>query len=434
VLPPLAVVVSLVGALELLAPTLAGHALDPRNLRWLIALADLVHVAAAAVWIGGLVLFVAAGGRRARERFPALALAAVAVLGAAAIPRAIAAFPSLASVVHTSYGRTVLVKTGLLVAVLGLAWLNRRRIAGIGLTAELALLAVLVVAVAVLTDLRPPPRPSAVPAVAGRPAPPPVDALVLGGQDDDVAVGLAASPRGKSVAIRVTALGPDGNGLNGLRVQVAGGDATPCGSGCYARTIPLPTPPRNVDVRLEGTGAKPATIWFTLPRRWPAPPAAALVTRVDRVFRALRSLVIHEHLASSSKNAITTTYRVAAPDRLAYSIAGGPKAVVIGGTRWDKLPGGRWERSSTEPLKQPEPFWGSDPRTNARVLGTGSVGDRRVDLASFFDPRLPAWFVLSIDPRTGRLLALHMTAQAHFMQHRYTGFDRPLKIVPPAVR
>ena len=410
-------------------PTLAGHALDPRHLRWLIALADFVHVAAAAVWIGGLVLLVAAGGRRARTRFPAIALAAVAVLGAAAIPRAIAAFPSLASVVHTSYGRAVLVKTGLLAAVLVVAWLNRRRIARAGLTVELALLAVLVVAVAVLTDLRPPSRASAAPPVVGRPAPPPADALVLAGQDDDVAVGLAASPRGKSVAIRVTALGEDGNGIDGLRVRVAGGDATPCGAGCYARTIPLPAPPRNVDVRLEGPGVETATLRFVLPRRWPAPAAAALVTRADRVFRGLRSLVIHEHLASSAKNAITTTYRVAAPNRLAYSIVNGPKAVVIGGTRWDKLPGGRWERSQTEPLRQPEPFWGPDPRTNARFLGTGSVAGRRVDLASFYDPRLPAWFVLSIDPTTGRLLALHMTAEAHFMQHRYTDFDEPLRIV-----
>jgi hypothetical protein len=186
-----------------------------------------------------------------------------------------------------------------------------------------------------------------------------------------------------------------------------------------------------VDVALEGTGVEPATIRFTLPAGWPAPPAAALVTRADRVFRGLRSLVIHEHLASSAKNAITTIYRVEAPNRLAYSIAGGPKAVVIGGTRWDKFPGGRWERSSTEPLRQPEPFWGSDPRTNARHLGTGSVAGRRVELASFYDPHIPAWFVLSVDPKTGRLLALHMTAQAHFMQHRYTGFDEPLKIVPP---
>jgi hypothetical protein len=68
---------------------------------------------------------------------------------------------------------------------------------------------------------------------------------------------------------------------------------------------------------------------------------------------------------------------------------------------------------------------------NARFLGTGRVGGRPVWLASFYDPRLPAWFELSIDPRTSRLLALKMTAQAQFMHHRYGGFNRPFEIVPP---
>jgi copper transport protein len=431
-IPPLAILASVLGVVELAAPTLAGHALDPHGYRALVALADFVHVAAAAVWIGGLVLLVAGGSRRARERFPAIALGALVVLGIASIPRAIAAFPSLASVVHTSYGQALLVKTGIVVAVLAVAWLHRKRIARAGFVAELALLAGLVAAVAVLTDLRPPPGAAASPRpVLARPKPPPADAVVLGGEDDDVAIGLAASPRGKKVAVRVTALGPDGYGLDGLQVRVAGIATRRCGPGCYATTIPLPRPRRTVDVAVEGRGAKPATVRFTLPRRWPAPRATALVTRVDRTFRALRTLVIHEHLASSSQNAIDTTYEVAAPNKLAYKIVNGPQAVVIGGTRWDRLPGGRWEKSETEPLKQPEPFWGSDRRTNARLLGGGTVGGKPVKLASFYDPVIPAWFELSIDPATGRLLALRMTAQAHFMRHRYTGFDEPLRIVPP---
>jgi copper transport protein len=431
-IPPLAVVASALAVLELAAPTLSGHALDPRHLRALVALADFVHVAAAAVWIGGLVLLVASGSLRARERFPAIAVGALAVLGAASIPRAIVAFPSLASVVHTSYGQTLLVKTGLLCAVLLVAWINRRRIARAGLGAELALLGVLVVSVAVLTELRPPERASAAArAIPARPAPPPADAVVLAGEDDDVAVGLAASPRGGDVAVRVTALGQDGKGIDGLTVGIAEHEAEPCGPGCYAATIPLPPPPRSVPVSLSGPGAKPATVRFVLPRRWPAPAAGALVARSDRVFRNLRTLVIHERLASNARNAIMTTYQVAAPNRLAYSIAGGPRAVVIGGTRWDEVPGGSWERSQTQPLKEPEPFWGPDPRTNAHLLGSGRVGGRPVQIASFYDPHIPAWFVLSIEPKSGRLLALEMTAQAHFMRHRYTGFDRPLWIAPP---
>ncbi len=431
-IPALGFVASAAGVLELAAPTLAGHALDPRNYRALIALVDFVHVSAAAIWIGGLLLLVVSRGARARRRFPTIAIGAVLVLGAASIPRAIAAFPSLSSVVHTSYGQTLLVKTGILFAVLAVAWLNRHRIAQIGLGAELALLGGLVVAVAVLTELPPPPRATAAQrAVPAVPEPPPADAVVLGGEDDDVAVGLAASPRGRNVAVRVTALGQDGKGIDRLTVRIAGAATRSCGPGCYAATIPLPPPPRTVAVGLSGPGAKPATVRFVLPRRWPAPAATALVTRVDRVFRSLRSLVIHERLASNARNAITTTYRVAAPNRLAYSIAKGPKAVIIGGTRWDKLPGGKWERSETEPIKQPEPFWGSDPRMNAHLIGTGTVDGRPVRVASFYDPHLPAWFELSIEPKTGHLLALRMTAQAHFMQHRYSGFNRPLRIVPP---
>ena len=432
-IPPLAILASVLGVLELAAPTLAGHALDPHGYRALVALADFVHVAAAAVWIGGLVLLVAGGSRRARERFPAIALGALVVLGVASIPRAIAAFPSLASVVHTSYGQALLVKTGILVAVLAVAWLNRKRIARAGLVAELALLAGLVVAVAVLTDLRPPPRAAASPRpVLARPTPPPADAVVLGGEDDDVAIGLAASPRGKRIAVRVTALGPDGYGRRraprARRRQPRPGRAAPAATRRRSRS-----PHRRARSTWPSRGAVRSLrrVRFTLPRRWPAPSATALVTRVDRTFRALRTLVIHEHLASSSRNAIDTTYEVAAPNKLAYEIVNGPQAVVIGGTRWDRLPGGRWEKSATEPLKQPEPFWGSDRRTNARLLGGGTVGGRPVKLASFYDPVIPAWFELSIDPATGRLLALRMTAQAHFMRHRYTGFDEPLRIVPP---
>jgi len=431
--PPLRHAVAALALLELAAPTLAGHALDPRRLRALVALADFVHVGAAAFWIGGLTLLVLNRSQRARRRFPPLALIAVALLGAASVPRAIAAFPSFASVVDTGYGRAVLVKTGVLAGVLSLAWFNRRRLQRIGFVAELGLLAVVIGAVAVLTDLRPPARAAAttIAAAARRPLPPPLDAVVLAGEDDDVAVGLAAAPRGANVAVRVTTLGPEGTGLDGFEVRIGGRASTRCGPGCYAATLPLPAPPRRIDVSLSGLGRRPATVPFTLPTRWPAPPARALVARADRAFRSLRTLVIHEHLASSARNAIDTTYRVQAPNRLAYRIAGGPQAVIIGGTRWDRLPGGKWERSEQEPLTQPEPFWGADPVRNARLLGTGRLGGRSVWLASFYDPKLPAWFELSIDQRTSRLLALRMTAQAHFMRHRYGGFDRPFEIVPP---
>ena len=420
-LPALGVATSVIAVLVLAAPTFAGHALDPHRLRWLVALADLAHVVAAAVWIGGLLMLVLVNSPQARRRFPAIVLGAVVLLGIGAIPRAIAAFPSLASVVHTDYGEAVLVKTGLAAVVLAVAWANRHRLARRGFVVELVLLAGIVAAVSVLTDLRPPARGGAAAATSAPPHAPPRDAVVLATEDDDVAIGLAASPRGRQIRAQVTALGPEGKGVDGLHVEVAGAGTQSCGPGCYAATIPLPAPPRRVPVRVGGR-----TFGFTLPAQWPAPAAGALVRRVDRVFRRLRTLVIHEHLASSSRNVITTTYRVRAPNRFSYRIVKGPEAVIIGNRRWDRLPGGRWQRSEQDPIRQPEPFWGSDPMRNAHLLARG-----RTIRASFYDPKLPAWFELTIDPRSHRLLALKMTAMSHFMRHRYSGFDAPLEIVPP---
>jgi copper transport protein len=417
-LAALGVVATASALLVLVAPTLAGHALDPHRLRSLVALADFVHVLAAAVWIGGLVLVVLVRSPQAGRRFRAVAAGSVALLGAAAIPRAIAAFPSLSSVVDTSYGRAVLVKTGLLAVVLAIGWANRGRLARAGFLGELVLIAGIVGTVAVLTDLRPPARSGGAVVAPAPPHAPPRGALVLAQEDDDIAIALAASPRGRNIGVQVTALGPEGKGVDDLDVKIAGASTRRCGPGCYAATIPLPAAPRRVPVRVGGR-----TLVFTLPAGWPAPAAGALVDRIDRVFRGLRTVVIHEHLASSAKNAITTTYRVEAPNRFSYRIVNGPEAVVIGKTRWDRLPHGRWQRSEQEPIRQPEPFWGSDPMRNARLL--------TANRASFYDPKLSAWFELTFDPKTGRLLALRMTATAHFMRHRYSDFNAPLKIVPP---
>ena len=115
---------------------------------------------------------------------------------------------------------------------------------------------------------------------------------------------------------------------------------------------------------------------------------------------------------------------------MTYSIAGGPNAVVIGGPAGTRSSGGRWERSETEPLRQPEPFWG-DP-DEPPPAGTRAWLGRRADVARSTTPSSRPGSSYSIDPRTGRLLALRMTAESHFMRHRYTGFDKPFRIVAAA--
>jgi hypothetical protein len=162
-------------------------------------------------------------------------------------------------------------------------------------------------------------------------------------------------------------------------------------------------------------------------------PATALVRRSRAAYTALRSVVIHERLASSPRERISTTWRMAAPNRLAYVSSSGASAVVIGARRWDRNGRGPWVVSQQTPLQVPSPWWGPQP-IDARAIGWTTVDGRRARVVTFFDPSLPAWFEAAIEPRSALPLALRMTTGAHFMQHRYTDFNRPLRIVAPPSR
>ncbi|MGB2953513.1 MAG: copper resistance protein CopC [Gaiellaceae bacterium] len=427
-------------ALALLpVPSIAGHAMDAGQPRVLSVAADILHIGAAAIWVGGL-LCLALVGRLpgVARRFSAVALVTVAVLATTGVVRALVELTSVDQLWSSGYGRALLVKTGLLALVLAVAWRSRYRLLSRfdalrrNVAAELVLLAGIVIAVSFLTDLTPG---RDLPAVAAKrptavqvePPPPPSDALVLATEDDQLAVALAVRPRGE---VEATVIGPNGYAASGLDLAFKLGRhtvaATSCGPGCYRATRGLRRPARTL-IRVLVSGRGPA---FTLPARWPAPTADAIVGRATRVFRRLRTLVIHERLASSPQNFLKTTYELVAPNRLAYQIAGGAQAIVIGDRRWDRDNArARWQRSSQTPLRQPTPFWTS--WTRSHLLGTAQLGGRPVWLASFYDPASPAWFKVWIDKRSYRTLQLRMTAAAHFMHHVYGPFDAPIRIAPP---
>jgi hypothetical protein len=330
-----------------------------------------------------------------------------------------------------------------LLVLVGFGWRNRRRIAaGLfareawrrPLGAELTLLASLVVAVAVLTSLAPGvDRRAAAPAAAtvttGPLRFPQGDHVVQAQEAGGLAVVLWADLRRTSDRLQVSVIDPAQRGLSGLTLAATAAGRTerlaPCGFGCYAGVVPSA---RRVVLNLAKPGESGRRLVFRLPAR--AVAAAALVARADRAYRALRSLTIHERLASGPGDVIHTTLRVAAPDRLAYAIAGGPQAVIIGGRRWDRASQhGRWKRSAQSPLHEPEPFWGDGPIRDAHVLGEKGAAV----VVSFFAPAIPAWFTVHLDGHTFRTSELEMTAAAHFMHHRYSGFDAPTSVEPPRV-
>lgn len=267
---------------------------------------------------------------------------------------------------------------------------------------------------------------------------PPVGLFMLAREADDLAVGLAVTPH--AGRLRLTASVVDGSGkgaagLNlGFQLQTDSGEQTAraraCGAGCYEADPPLAGRPRLVLLRVERLGRSPQTLRYPFPDRWPPPSATAIARRATAVFDDLRSVVIRERLASSATQALNTVWTLQAPDRLAYRITDGSQAIVIGQRRWDRDPGGRWQRSTISPLRQPRAVWGSPPR-RATLIGSRRVGGRDAWLIAFLDPSVPAWFTVAVDKQTFRPLELRMVAPAHFMHHRYGRFDAAAPIKPP---
>lgn len=168
----------------MLVPAAAGHAAQTSPRAVSIAL-DWLHVASAALWVGGLLgilvlwrsLPVArrmAGLAVCVPRFSNVAFVSVIALLGSGVAASIIRLPTLGSLWGTSYGQAILVKAGLLAAALGLAAVNllrtkpalrapaaptsaavllRRLVAG-----ETLLVATAVGAAVVLSSLPPPPK------------------------------------------------------------------------------------------------------------------------------------------------------------------------------------------------------------------------------------------------------------------------------------
>jgi copper transport protein len=116
----------------------SGHTAvtDPR---WLVVIADLAHVAAAATWIGGLVALAlvmrarrgegdAMGATHAVRAFSKLATISVVVLLVAGTARAWTETRSIDALTDTRYGKQLLVKIALALVVVGIGAYNNHRL------------------------------------------------------------------------------------------------------------------------------------------------------------------------------------------------------------------------------------------------------------------------------------------------------------------
>jgi copper transport protein len=123
-------------------PALAGHA-SIQSPTEVFFPSDVVHVLAASVWVGGVACLLLAlpaatrqldGPERSQllldvlKCFSPVALGAVVAIAITGVVQAYIDVRTLEGLLHTTYGALILVKTALLLCLIGFGWVNRTRI------------------------------------------------------------------------------------------------------------------------------------------------------------------------------------------------------------------------------------------------------------------------------------------------------------------
>lgn len=426
--------------------------------------ADWVHLAAASVWVGGLLcLAVALRGSRSREeaaqlaqrfsRWAGLSLAAVVVTGSYG---AFLHVPDWRALADTGYGRWLAGKLGLVAVLATLGAFNRYRLLPKIASTRQALrrlllsvrvevgLACTVLLTAAVVAVSPPAR--VVRAAAGTPQ------LLLAAAPGSLRVVLALQPAEPGWN-RLTLTVRDGRGnpvtvdrplirLRRLDVQAAGPplvlqEETP---GTYTAEGTYLSEPGlwEVEVVLRRRGRPDEVTWF--PLRLGSFQLASdleafrLLRRVRETFERLTTWQETEQITDGAGNVVVTRYTYQKPDRLAFEVSGGMQGVLVGRERFVRTDRG-WQKDQL-----PEPFAARGPvvymqnplraalgrqdpcpwdatETCRAVLWESADG-----LASF-----AAW----VGTRTYRVYRLLMWAPAHAMTSVLQAFDAPLRVERP---
>jgi putative copper export protein len=434
--PRLRLLVPLLVLPLLLAPTLAGHSFDSARSR-VDPLIDLGHTVGAAFWLGSLAaIAVVIPTVRARpetaiaaaKRFSRLAVVTVVLIALTGLGNALVELSSVSQLWTTSYGQLLVLKTLLFALLLELGWVSRRRLAaGYGrlrgsVSAELAVLLVLVLVVGILTalppgraDLNPIPTASR-PVTIGLERLPPADAVVLAQRDGTRVAAISIRPSGAAVA---TFIGSATRQVDVGRVTIDGRPTRQCGVGCYEGTV---APGAIVTVRHGG-----ATLRFD---RGSSRGATALLTRMNRAYRRLTSVVYTQRIANGLGTKVRAHW-IQTRDGFAYRTQNGARGVSIGDQRWDRSPGGSWTRSSATPSGGVliAPWTGTGRLTNAHIVGESRRTYRVAFLSA--DKSYPVWFTVTVDRHSLRPLSIEMTAAAHFMRTLYRSWNQPITLRPP---
>lgn len=429
-----------------------------------------VHLLAGAVWLGGIALLAIAWGPALRElssaarlalarsvlpRFGRVALYAFVVVVLTGVVNSAMELGSIDDLWTTAYGRVLLAKIAVVVAMAAVSltharWLRPRLLRDLApgggraershwrlLRLEPALGAGAVVAVAFLVGFPTPPREAAQAQAAAQaqescdPCPLPVP------EPGELSVAEWTGKRTVAAWIQRRAGGLEGEvrlmTRDGSPVDepftVQGARLAPCGPGC--RRFRLEGRPEALRVRVAGTSQP-----VELEARWRAEGndrARRLVAGAFRRLREAPSVRLAETVRDRPGQVSEVDYRMKAPDRMAYRTSLGFEIVTIDRRQWLRTPGVPWQEQAPPRVPYRTENWLRSPIfvQGERLLRIEDEGEGRVAVVAYMDSGTPGWATAWIDLDTGRLRRMQLVVEGHKMDHRYSAYGKPTAITAP---
>jgi hypothetical protein len=182
-----------------------------------------------------------------------------------------------------------------------------------------------------------------------------------------------------------------------------------------------------------------------VPRGEPSPEGEALYRRGIEALTSLRDVRFTQWIADGRGNASVSEHGVttgdgSTPPGFTYRAVGGMEAIIIGSTRWIRLPGDLgWEEQEGATVVLPsewdEEYFGA---TGFTIVGEEIIDGERCQILAFVVPELSeprrqtvAWYLWWVGEETGHVRKEAMVSRLHYMRNNFSDFDVPIVLTPP---
>lgn len=457
-----------IGSVLLALTSMNGHASVTQPV-WLSLSADMLHLAAAVVWVGSLISFLVADlplvwSEREPSKASSVAISlgrlsdisvvAMQIMVATGLYGAWVQVKVPSALVTAFYGRTLLAKMALVAVAVGMGayhlFVVRPKIemradltkATSRLSRTLALemsVAVAILAAAGLLTSLPPVSPSQ--AYPSRQVDRPDITLA---ENAGPLMVILSVLRDEDHPLRLRLIDMYGNPVSGAQVRVAVRDlqagavggisafAQELGQGTYWAALTLPSKGRWAFDVAVSTNSSEGVASFVVP--WPVGSAQELLKMVDDAMNTLQTLSGDEEL-TDGRATLYTHYEFQAPSRMHLVTQGVERLerYALGGIRYDKIGSGTW---SQEPWPAEGgfrwPFYSfASTAEDVVLLGREQIDGTDCLVLAFRDGPSGAMYRMWVGASDYLIRKYRMIMPGHYMTVRYYGFNAPLTITPP---